>query len=605
MKVIVRYVILSVLGIGILVALFLTIHAPLIYSLEQDTFPSRFHDNTDVLKIQVMNSTTDLMPVMQDLVDFTGPISLNIRIHDLDQARRDLTQFSKSQGTLNNLVVRLDMNESEIQDLSRSTARQNEIFQELINAQISLDTLQSLEIQFRDENNRGMLTSIALQGDALQKKVQTLNERYQRETNTVINIGTKYGLNTTQASASATNVEQYTHDVVEGQVARIQDTPEIIELPIYRGNQLTLLIYPLTSRYRDTIECMGSAFTINDYRAISSADVPVTLYVDGVLVTTVRTDANGTYSFKLPIERMRAGTHAMYAQSNDTVSEFRNFIVLPVNSVTTIQAGRPDAKGNVTVTGNVMANQPVRFAPVQIICDLARINTTMTDANGRFAVKVPVPVGQHILIARFTGEGFPINSSESAPVTVKVSLPLDLSGLVVPAVIIGILCLSGAGSFYYLRRMNRRSSKASEPVFVSGERPPEPEDEVVQNPLESPAEKPDREITAMDSPLLTDESLVARYTRMLQDQGLSAAARLVYQQFAAQIAHDQHIAQYQQLTPREMSRNCREKPYCATFTLFVSVYEGIRYGGQKSAKNQTEFETVTDTTKATLEGDTD
>jgi hypothetical protein len=108
MKISVRYLILAVLVLVIFTALFLSLSAPLIYSLEQDSFISHYHDNTDVLKLQQLNSTTDLLPLMQDLLDFTGPIVLNINLRDMDQVRRDLALFAKYRKNLDNLIIRLD-----------------------------------------------------------------------------------------------------------------------------------------------------------------------------------------------------------------------------------------------------------------------------------------------------------------------------------------------------------------------------------------------------------------------------------------------------------------------------------------------------------------
>jgi len=115
----VRYAVLAVLTIGILLALAFTISTPVLYTLENGNFSSRFHENTDALKQQSLNSTTDIDPQIQDFMDSPGPVSLDIHIHDFEQARRDLEQFKKSQGSLNNLIVHLDMNESEIQELEK------------------------------------------------------------------------------------------------------------------------------------------------------------------------------------------------------------------------------------------------------------------------------------------------------------------------------------------------------------------------------------------------------------------------------------------------------------------------------------------------------
>ncbi len=91
---------------------------PLLYSPEKDVFPSQFHENTAVLKAQEINSTTDVLPLMQDLLDYSGPVILDVRVQDMDQARRDLELFAKERGSLSSLVLKLDMNQSEIETFS-------------------------------------------------------------------------------------------------------------------------------------------------------------------------------------------------------------------------------------------------------------------------------------------------------------------------------------------------------------------------------------------------------------------------------------------------------------------------------------------------------
>ena len=150
-----RYVLLAGMAFAVIGVLVFFFSSPLLYTLEQDMFPSRFHDNVDALAQQMLNSTTDVLPLEQDLIGYTGPITLNIRIKDIDDARRELELFSHSNLRLNNLIVTLDMNQSEIQELSQSSARQRELLEGLMNSSISLDALQDLEIQYRDQNNQG------------------------------------------------------------------------------------------------------------------------------------------------------------------------------------------------------------------------------------------------------------------------------------------------------------------------------------------------------------------------------------------------------------------------------------------------------------------
>ncbi|PKL59800.1 MAG: hypothetical protein CVV33_05965, partial [Methanomicrobiales archaeon HGW-Methanomicrobiales-4] len=105
---------LLLLIVSTLILIFSIGTPPLIYSLDQDIASSVFHTNIDAEKKITINSSTELFPVMQDLLDYSGPIALNIRMKDLESARDDLDAYSRKYRNLNNLVINLEMNESEV-----------------------------------------------------------------------------------------------------------------------------------------------------------------------------------------------------------------------------------------------------------------------------------------------------------------------------------------------------------------------------------------------------------------------------------------------------------------------------------------------------------
>lgn len=153
MKAPVRITVLLGLVLVVIFLLLLSTTSPVIYSLQQDTFPSLFHNNTEALKRQSLNSTDDIMPLMQELAGYSGPIILNVRLSDPEQARRDLELFYKTRGAFSNLIVKLDMTESEMQEYSKSRALQNQILSELVNSSVSLEELKKLEIQYRNADD--------------------------------------------------------------------------------------------------------------------------------------------------------------------------------------------------------------------------------------------------------------------------------------------------------------------------------------------------------------------------------------------------------------------------------------------------------------------
>jgi hypothetical protein len=212
--------------------------------------------------------------------------------------------------------------------------------------------------------------------------------------------------------------------------------------------------------------------------------------------------------------------------------------------------------------------------------------------------------GTHVLVARFTGNGFPVRASKSEPVEIEVPriiLPADYSGLVLAGAVVITLVLFSGGAFWYLRRMRRGRTGHDRMDEISGilKQPGAPGGETPETPVraEFPADKASGEVAAA-----IPEPLFTRYLRVLQENGISEAAFVVYRDFSRRIASDLQIRGYASLTPGELSRSCRNKPYCSAFSRFVSVYETVRYGGLSTARVRTEFEVVLQHTDTRMGG---
>jgi hypothetical protein len=600
-----RYAVLAVLGLCVIAALAFSFSGPLIYSLEKDVFPSRFHDNTDVLKIQAVNSTTDVLPLMPDLLDYTGPIVVNIRIQDVEQARRDLELFTKSRGSLNNLIIKLDMSESEMQEFSKSKDLQQQLLTGLLNSSISLDALENLEIQYRDQNRPDMLMSVQYQGDAIRKKVREIYAQYRSESAKVVATSTKYGLDITEEEESVWEFDRYVRQIDAAQ-DQLEEKNRIIDFPIRRSSQLSLLIYPETGRYGDTINCFGYYFSLIGFRVAGTPDKQITLYLDDAPVGTVMTDKLGSYTVNVPIAKVPAGSHTLHAESGTTQSDLRTLTILSVDSATTLAVSPSKKPGEVICTGTVIANQPVRNAPVELVWDGTHVNRTTTNAKGEFEAPLSLPNGKHTVVARFTGEGYPIHPSESKVQEAEVSvirtiLPADY-GFILYIGVFGVFLLFIGGAVYYLRRMEGRTMFGTLWSSARTGMPAETGSDATAGDGDGAGVERSPDIPLSDSSPSQEDSLVSRYAGILQSAGLSAAAYAVYRDLAGRIAYDLQIPRHTVLTPREMSRSCKARPYCGAFSTLVSAYERIRYGGYRSVSVQAEFETTMHTTDSQLEG---
>ena len=186
----------------------------------------------------------------------------------------------------------------------------------------------------------------------------------------------------------------------------------------------------------------------------------VTVYLDNTPVSSVTTDALGSFALQVPIDRIPAGTHSLHAQSGLTRSDSRSLTVVPVDSVTNLTVSNATPGGDVSCTGSVIANHPVSLPRFELIWDGSHMMNTTTDANGGFNTTLRLPDGPHTVVARFSGEGYPIHPSESMPQVVDVSIqylpafPLLL--IIMILLVAGIVTLSAGGAWYYLRRMSGR-----------------------------------------------------------------------------------------------------------------------------------------------------
>lgn len=459
----IRSVLLTVIIMGVLLMLAYTVSSPLLYSLEKDNFPSLFHENFNQLKKQSLNSSTDIDPQIQEFINFSGPVSLNIRIHDVEQARRDLERFGKNQGSMKNLVIKLDMNESEIQELETNTALQKEILESLLNTSVSLDALQSMEIQYHDQNNEDMLSTVRLRGNELRKKVHGFSDRYRNATEKVAAISTKLGLDVTKNQESLKEVEQIVKEIEQPDITS-QLSVDTLLIP--GEDRISLFVRPPTGKYREVIEYMGISLTLSGNTTLRADGKPITLYLDDVPFSTPVTDAFGYYDVKVPIERMTAGTHSVYARSPTSRSVNKTLIAIPVESVTNLTISKPTPNGTVNCTGFVLANYPVRSASVQIVWDQTHVIVTKTDANGLYMREIQLPPGRHTLVAGFSGDGYPINSSESQPRIVDISLirgvGTDYEQVIAAITALGICILFIGAAIFYLRRMSHRKSPLSD-----------------------------------------------------------------------------------------------------------------------------------------------
>ncbi|MGA2933748.1 MAG: hypothetical protein ABSD81_01165 [Methanomicrobiales archaeon] len=613
MKALVRYGSVGVLILVAFIAIARIAPLPVVFTPENVTYPREGQLNIEFMKEKVLSSDATLYPVMQDLLDYTGPIMVSIRSDNFDEARQDIMDYVRRQGDLQHLIINLDMNETEIRDFLDSQERQAVILRELANTTSYFNDLSSLEVRYREENQSGALVSISYQGESLRERIHTLQERYLNESRAVTSISARQGLENSTYDESVAELAGIVGDIDRTQGMRAQELAT--SLTPSNRSALTLILDPDTGRYLDEIRIFGS---------LSGEGGPVTLTLDNRSVAELATDGRGAFSTLFTVELVPAGNHSMGAESPGIMAEPRILVVEPVDSTINLTVEAVKNTSNVICRGYLTANRPVRRAPVDLLWEGHDSIATATDASGFFRTVLRLPAGTHRLAAQFANATYPINPSVSATYEVTSTgegipsvreaagaryangtpvspgePPGGLADLVVGAVarvlpIAFILLMAAVAALGYLRKGVRGG-----PVPVPRPSPSSP-------PGEAPGGSP---VPSMDLflevplPLPMDEPLRALYLRTLREFGLSGAAHRVYRRFAGIIGMHAGIGNPSLLTPREMARACTDRTYGKIFDRFVRCYERIRYAGLKNERARGGFEDSMEKTRAVLEGD--
>ncbi|GEM_PF-6955900 len=578
---------LPVLVLGCIVlggfAVFAT--GPLLYGVEMDHAVSVFHKNPAELTRMATSSMTELVPLMQAVIDDQHPIVVDLQLNDPDAAQRDLTKYRLRYASLQNMVDKLDMNDGEIRSFMNSTQDQVDIFADLLTQATLSDTLKTIGERREYKNDQDMQVSVASQSAAYKNAVLMLSTRYLSGHENIMNISTKLDLDTRRYQETRVEIQKFVETMESAEVP----TSDPASL---RESRIRLLIEPEQVMYRDTVQVFGVATPEGVRRVVS-------VRIDNSSLKTTSTDLKGNYLTNFTVENIRAGDHTILAGTGNLTPAKQILRVMKVGSVTTltVKPGHLPALGTgAHCSGSVMANHPVQNAPVKILFDGEGSIDTRTGEDGNYQVFVPLSPGNHKLQAEFSSGDYPLIPSVSKEVAIVVpppplrlpdissSNPLFASGIVA-------LVLLGAGSagFWYFRR-SKRAPPADTESFT------EPADALrIREKLEEILKETERDFPPAGSEQEAElyhaiNTLLGQYERCLREQGLSEAARQVYLTLAERIATRFHFPAYRTLTAREMSKICNAENYAGIFYRFVGIYETIRYGGSKSEKDRKEFE---------------
>ena len=567
-----RWVILGAVVVSVLViaALIPSMQKPDIYKKTPAEYTTPFHTDPGLYARSDQNSTESSIFLMQDMLDISGPLTLNIRISDPESAAEDLARYRGMLGSMDKLIVKIDMSQSDLEEYLATHKDNEKILSDLLNETQDLSRLKELELQFIDQENPGSYISVIYQESAVRNRIAGLYNRYHANREVVNATASKYGLNTTEYEASIENfaaiVEKETgnQQVLDTQVTGIKKA-----IANQTKDSLSMEISPLEGVYGDIITVRGTL------KSAKNRFQYVTMNIDNRDSEEAMTGYSGDVEFHYFIKKITPGQHTVYISSGGVFSDPGSFTVIPVNSVTTLQVPATSDQPSVSITGSVYTKGgvPVLDAPVTIAWGRTNKTEVLTGMEGQYRTTIILPNGKNTIQAIFYGRGYPINPSKSPVSTIIVNYPGPVkpktSSWLPIAVLGGALVISSGAAVVYLRRRRIRS-------FINRSRTEtQPEDTTATELMQ---EEPLPASTGEETLEILPGPIYDVFEQKLQRTGFRETAYDRYWEIITCVHGIIPLSAARSMTTREFAASCREKPYYQLLRSFIAIYERVRYG---------------------------
>ncbi len=519
--------------------------APVLFTLEGSP-ASASHYNPLAFQGAARPDTDTLLPLMAELLNGSGTVVLTIRSGDLDAAEQELQKLAEKARLFDTIVVPLEVSESELARFREQTESNIADLDQLLNQTREFERLNRLEVRYRQENS-SLVYRIAYEGEALRLKMDETYRRYASRQPAVLDLSRTFGLDTGPYESGVENIQEIVTEAGERQDERAAS-------PVDSPYRLTLRIEPMIASYSDLLTISGT---------IAPNGTAVAIFIDGEEQASIPADASGRFSWAVRIGHTQAGRHLVYAACGGAFSETAVFTIEPLPTELTLQAAteRVNGTAGAACTGSLSsAGVPVGGAPVLLVADGNTTFATQTQVNGTFSRHLPLAPGRHTIVARFSDPGFPLNASESAPVTLDIpeSLPL---GSVLLSLLPFTLFLVGA--FVY--------------IHLGGLRYPEAPRAAA--PAATPPARPAERTPSPDEPL-------ARFRSAAEAGNGGEALQHLYLHLLDRFDGVFAIPSIRSLTPREVSRRIGPPKTAEPFRLFVQIHERVRYGSEAISPDQ-------------------
>lgn len=528
---------------------------PLLYPAEKSVRETRYHMNIDDLRKQAFNSSTDLLPLMQELLDYSGTIAVTLRKSDIESASSDLARYTSRYHDLQNLIIRLDMNESEIARFSQDAGQQKDMLSQFVTTSESLQSLEKLEIQYQDEGNPESVTKVRLQGKALKNRIQTLQNQYADITDSLSSRGKTLGVNTEPVMQSRVEFDKLTGMVAERQNERDRYT----RFADTGSPFVSFLAVPNNVTFQDRVDVYGFI------AGSQGRSFPVVITLDNEPFLEVIPDEIGEFRSTVQIHNISAGEHILTARWGIVVSDPSHLVVKPLEATLGLQVLPVKGLSAVNMTGTLTARDQAPEVPVSILVQDQVFDTVMTSAAGTYLVTVPLSEGRYDVFTRFDDPSYPLLPSESQHYIVEsdgtriTSVTSSKAGPIPPWILVlpGILLFTIPIWYFWRKGIVQRSVSQVEDSFKL---------------------KDVREQwvggSAVDGMIDSDSIPAAEYP-----SGPEELPRKIYLEMLSFLSSHQVFEISPVMTPREIARALPEEVCKARFTRFIGWYERIRYGG--------------------------
>jgi hypothetical protein len=542
------YVILFVvLSAAFLLLISPFIGSPLLYSVENGS-STLYHTNPAAAEMASEEYDGDMLLLMQDILDASQPVVLNIKLHNFEEANLAFEEYKEISQQFSNLVVTLDLSESDIGAFDRENEQNLKLMNRILNESEQFEEVNRLEIKYRDSADPSLVYTLSLEGEALHSSIAQTSDDYQQQSPSMIEVSEQLELDTKGYQDSVAMLEEVVADEEKAQGQRSNQGP-----PTMRSG-VVIAIIPDSGRYGDVVNISGTL-------PPEQAGELVSIVLDTVPWMEVHAGGEGAFELPVTLETLRPGRHFLYARAGGLSSNVTDFSVLPSSTHLTLNVSRGEQRCDAVCTGRLMAGTgPVRNASVSVCVDGEEEAVNLTSSTGSYAAEVSLPAGVHRVQAFFDGDGFPLNASSSEVEEISTG---DMGNAHIKIAIGGgILLFLAMGGIYRLRRRTQPSGGAVNPVRTISE-----------------ASAAGEEVHQPAAPLPTPGEIFEIYRMKLETGAWNDAVLLLYRSLVECIAAASGLHNPLVCTPGEIAGTLFEDPIYEPFAAFVAQYELIRYGG--------------------------